>query len=117
MPFLQKEQKTSNFFIDNNFSWIQDASDKINLMVDENVFGPIQLFEQFKKYEYILNVDKKALIKELFKSGEKAPLHKLRESVTHYDKAQYEIMTLANDVVDFPLFRVMTKEMKDGLGK
>jgi hypothetical protein len=22
MPFLQKEQKTSNFFIDNNFSWI-----------------------------------------------------------------------------------------------
>ena len=26
-------------------------------------------------------------------------------------------MTLANDVVEFPLFRVMTKEMKDGLGK
>lgn len=79
--------------------------------------GPTELLNQFKKYEYILNVDKKALIKELFKGGEKAPLHKLREAVTHYDKAEYEILTLANDIVDFPLFRVMTKEMKDGLGK
>jgi hypothetical protein len=56
-------------------------------MVNENVVGPNQLLEQFKKYEYILNVDKKALIKELFKGGEKAPLSRLREAVTHYDKA------------------------------
>jgi len=86
-------------------------------MIEENIVGPNELLDKFKLYEYILNVDKKALIKELFKGEQKAPLEKLRESVTHYDKAYFEIMTLANDVVEFPLFRVMTKDMKEGLGK
>ena len=56
------------------------------------------------------------LIKELFNGDEKAPLDKLREAVNHYDKAYYEIMNLSNDIVDFPLFRVMASEMKKGLG-
>ena len=57
------------------------------------------------------------MVKELFSKDNKAPLDKLREAVTHYDQAYNEIMNLANDVVDFPLFRVMTAEMKKGLGK
>jgi hypothetical protein len=34
-----------------------------------------------------LNVDKNALVKELLKTDEKAPLAKLREEISHYDKA------------------------------
>lgn len=37
--------------------------------------------------------------------------------MTHYDKAYYEILNLSNDVMDYPLFRVMTKDMKTGLAK
>jgi hypothetical protein len=47
------------------------------------------------------------LVKELFKPDEKASLERLREEISHYDKAAYEIMNLSNDVVDFALFRVM----------
>ena len=43
----------------------------------------------------------------VFNGDEKAPLNELREKIDHYRKAHYEIMNLSNDVVDFPLFRVM----------
>lgn len=52
-------------------------------------------------------MDRKELIKELFGGEEKAPLSELREKIEHYRKAYDEIMNLSNDVVDFPLFRVM----------
>ena len=71
---------------------------------------------KFKKYEVILNVDKRALVKELF-GEQKKPLDELRHAVTYYDKCYYEIMNLSNDVVDFPLYRVMANDMKVGLGK
>lgn len=57
------------------------------------------------------------MIQELFSKEGKAPLERLREAVKHYDQAYNEIMNLSNDIVDFPLFRVMTGEMKKGLGK
>lgn len=75
------------------------------------------MLDRYRKYEYILNVDRNALVKELFKADEKAPLEKLREEITHYDKAAYEIRNLSNDVVDFPLFRVMAANMKQNLSK
>lgn len=78
MPFLQKEVKTPNFAIDENFSWIRDANSMIDEIFDENIKKPLKLLETFKQYEYILNVDKKALIKDLFKGEEKAHVNKLR---------------------------------------
>jgi hypothetical protein len=42
-------------------------------MIEENIKGPLELLQKYKEYEYILNVDKKALLKELF-GEEKAPL-------------------------------------------
>lgn len=38
------------------------------------------MLEKYKKYEYILNVDRKQLIKELFGEA-KAPLKVLREKI------------------------------------
>ena len=85
-------------------------------MFEENVKRPVELLNKFKEYEYILNVDKKQLVNSLF--GEtKAPLSEIREKITHYDKAQDEIMNLCNDVVDFPLFRIQAENMKRDLGK
>ena len=83
MPFLQKE-RTPNFPIDENFEWCIDAKSKIEEIIEENIKGPLELLEKYKQYEYILNVDKKALLKELFNGDEKAPLNEIREKIQHY---------------------------------
>ena len=84
MPFLQKEVKP-NFKMDHNFPWIQDAIKKLDTMILENVGGPNELFEKYKKYEYLLNVEKSKLINELFKGGEdgkqKKPLGEIKKEV------------------------------------
>lgn len=67
MPFLQKKSHP-NFSIDQDFSWIVDANTHLNKMVNENIDGPNELLERFKKYEYILNIDKKKQIDDLFKA-------------------------------------------------
>lgn len=87
MPFLQKEGK-SNFKIDSNFPWIADATAKLDQMISQNLEGPENLIQSFKKYEDILNVDKKALIDDLFKGGEdgkKKPLEDIEEMAKHYE--------------------------------
>jgi hypothetical protein len=43
-------------------------------MFNENIVGPLELLEKYKQYEYILNVDKKALVKELFGGEQKATI-------------------------------------------
>lgn len=118
MPFLQKKG-TPNFEIDKNFPWIRDATDDLESMINDNIGGPNQVLEQYKKYEYVLNVDKKKLIDDLFKggeNGEKKPLEDIKEQITHYDDAYYNIMTLSEDEIDFRIFRVMAKKMKNDLG-
>ena len=116
MPFLQKEGK-ANFSIDRDFPWIAEALHKLNTMVDQNLAGPEKLIAEFKKYEYILNVDKNELIKDLFKGPDgKKPLEEIRDQAQHYHQAHYEIMTLREDVVNFKIYRVVTKKMKEELG-
>jgi len=118
MPFLQKKPVT-NFPIDHEFAWIGDAMVALDELIMANVDGPNKLLDAFKEYEYILNVDKKALIQELFKGGEdggKKSLAEIKTEIQHYEKAYYEIMTLSEDDVDFKIFRVMTKKLKAGLG-
>lgn len=113
MPFLQKE-KLPNFPITEDFPWIVDAAAQIDQMFEENIVGPLELLERYKQYEYILNVDRKQLIKELF-GEQKAPLKDLREKIQHYQDAYTAILNLSNDVVDFPLFRVVAGKMKESL--
>jgi hypothetical protein len=86
-------------------------------MFAENIVGPQELLEKYKQYEYILNVDKKNLIKELFGGEQKATIQELREKILHYQKAYDEILNLSNDIVEFPLFRVMAAKMKDQLSQ
>jgi len=86
-------------------------------MFQENIVGPNELLEKYKQYEHIINVDRKALIKELFNGEEKASIKDLKEKILHYDKAYNEILNLSNDVMDFPLFRVMAGKMKEQLAQ
>jgi hypothetical protein len=93
--------------------------DNLNTMLDLNVISVDQLLQQFKKYEYILNVDKKALVDDLFKGGEdgaKKPLADIKEAILHYQQAHYEIMTLAENTVNLKIYRVNTQKMKKDLG-
>ena len=55
-------------------------------MVEDCIKGPIELLAKYKEYEYILNVDKNALLKELL-GEEKASLGELRSRIEHYRKA------------------------------
>jgi hypothetical protein len=126
MPFLQKKHQ-ANFDIgkedDQGAQWISEAIGHLNKMYDENIGGPNELLERFKKYDYILNVDKKKQISDLFKAVDeetnetyKKPLEDIKVQIEHYEQAHYEIMTLSEDEVDFRIFRVMAKEMKRDLG-
>jgi len=86
MPFLQKKPVT-NFPIDHEFAWIGDAMVALDELIMANVDGPNKLLDAFKEYEYILNVDKKALIQELFKGGVdggKKPLAAIKKEIQHY---------------------------------
>jgi hypothetical protein len=84
-------------------------------MIEENVEGPKSLLDEYKKYEYILNVYKKQLVDDLFKGAEdggKVPLEEIKAQIEHYEKAHYEIMTLSEDEVNYRIFRVMSKKLK-----
>lgn len=73
--------------------------------------APIELLDKYKKYEYIMNVDKKKLIKDLFNRVEeegaaetKAPYEDIAEKLMQFHTHEYEIQNISNDVVDFPIF-------------
>ena len=65
-------------------------------------------------------MDRKKLIEELFKGGEdgkeKKSLKEIKEKILHYEQAHYEIMTLSEDEVDYRIFRVIAKKLKEELG-
>jgi len=119
MPFLQKTG-SANFHIDQEFPWIKDATANLLRLISENIQGPNDLLAAYSKYDYILNVDRKELIDNLFKTGEKknekVPLEQIRDEIIHYDKAYYEIMTLSEEDVNFRIFRVIAKKLKQELG-
>jgi len=50
-------------------------------MIMSNVAGTNELLESYKKYEYILNIDKKKLVDDLFKGedGKKKSLEDIKE--------------------------------------
>jgi len=87
------------------------AREKIERIYEENIVEPEALLAKYKKFEFVLNVDKKALINNLFKRegdtarGEnKASYEEIREQIERFNQAEYEILNVSNDVIDYPLF-------------
>lgn len=46
--------------------WILDAKHHIAEMVKENMAGPMELLDQYKNYEFVLNISIKAFVESLF---------------------------------------------------
>ena len=81
--------------------------------------APTALLDQYKKYEYILNVKKNSLIKDLFNrpiteenTEKKAPYEEIAAQLTKYHEAEYQILNISNDVVNFPIFQVKAGDLK-----
>lgn len=49
--------------------------------------------------------------------GQKKSLEDIREQALHYEQAYYDIMTCSEDEVDFRIFRVMAKNLKEKLAQ
>jgi len=118
VTFLNLPDKSS-FELQSNFVWIEEAKAKISLMFKENQVAPIELLDKYKKYEYILNVDKKKLIKELFNkvleegaAETKASYEEISEKLQQFHQHEYEIQNISNDIVDFPIFQVKAQDLK-----
>jgi hypothetical protein len=113
----------ANFPIDKAFPWVTDAQQKIAEMFEENIKEPIGILDQFKKYEYLLNVDKKELVESLFENKEllettgssKADINVIRDAINSYHIASEEIQNMSNDFIDTPMFRIQAQKMKDTL--
>ena len=58
--------KRANFPLDANFSWVVDARDQILSMTGSNMAGPNGLLGEYKRFEFLFNVDEKHIKKELF---------------------------------------------------
>ena len=85
------------------------------------MIGPIELLEKFKKYEYLLNIDKKTLGNDMFNRPEvegqekKSELSYIRVQLLKFDIAEQEILNISNNVVDYPLFQVQALKIKSKL--
>ena len=123
VTFLNLPDKPS-FELNQDFPWLQEARSQIQAMFKENSLAPHALLDQYKKYEYILNVSKTRLIKDLFNKPiteenlkEKADYDEIAVQLNKYHTAEYEILNISNDVVDFPVFQVKAADLKTRLAK
>ena len=123
VTFLNLEDQPS-FELSQDFIWLQEARQQIQAIYKENQVAPTALLDQYKKYEYILNVKKTSLIKELFNrpiteenKDKKAPYEEIAAQLTKYHEAEYEILNISNDVVNFPIFQVKAGDLKQKLAK
>jgi hypothetical protein len=92
-------------------------------MFEENIKEPLELLEKYKKYEYLLNVDRRELIESLFQNklllaetgSAKADIKTIRSEILKYHNAADEILNLSNDWVDTPMFRLQATKIKETL--
>lgn len=85
----------------------------------------MNILEDYKQYEYLLNVDKRELTDSLFnnkelletKGTEKADINVIREVILSYHHAAERINNLSNDFIDTPMFRVQASSLKGKLAK
>ena len=47
----------------------------------------------------------------------KAPFKEISEKIWQFHTHEYEILNISNDTVDFPIFQVKAKDMKERLAK
>lgn len=104
-----------------DLGWIVDAKQEISRMVRENMVGPQALLEEYKKYEFVLNVDERDLLESLFDVPEmqysKQDLETIRAEIERFYNAEEEILNISNNHIDYPMFRVKAQKMKTELAR
>lgn len=102
MTFLELDTKPS-FPITEDFPWVDEALGQIQRMISENIVDPERLLQQYKKYEFVLNVSKGELKRELFENEElktrevdpdptgKHPLAVIKEKIDLFYQAEEDI--------------------------
>ena len=92
-------------------------------MFEENIKKPLEILEEYMKYEFLLNVDKKELYEQLFANKElkeatgnpKVDLNTIRKTINTYHISAEEILNLSNDYIETPMFRVQAEKLKKKL--
>ena len=111
--------------------WILDAKQAISEMVRENMAGPQELLDMYKKYEFVLNINSKELAESMFKLPESedgsikkdepiypsANLAQIREQIERFYVAEDEILNISNNTMEFPMFRVQADRLKKQLAE
>mmetsp|Transcript_42325 Transcript_42325/g.49281 ORF Transcript_42325/g.49281 Transcript_42325/m.49281 type:complete len:517 (+) Transcript_42325:805-2355(+) len=106
-------RRGANFKLDHDFPWIKQGLEEVNRMISENVDGPTQLLNQYKEFEPILRASKTEKVASLFEP--KQPLEVIRNEVEHLNQTYYDILNTSNSEVDFPIFRIEVKHLKEKL--
>jgi dynein heavy chain len=123
VAFLEIEGKAA-FNLSQDFTWLHDATQQLNTIINTNIVAPGQLLDQYKKFEPVINTDKKKLVQLLFKkkiteenTNPKATFEEIQERLEYFHNAEFDILNLSNDTVDFPIFRVQAHDLKTKLAK
>jgi len=104
-----------NFKLDSDFSWIKSGVQKVTEMINANIDAPTELLNKYKEFEVILKTSKKEKVSSLF--DEKKPIEEIREELEFYEKTYFDICNTSNDYVDFPIFKIEAKSLKEKLAE
>lgn len=104
-----------NFKLDADFPWIREGIAEVDRMINENVDAPTQLLNKYKEFEDILKTSKRDKVNSLFEP--KVPITEIREALDYYDQRYADILNCSNNFVDFPIFKVEAKHLKEKLAE
>jgi len=95
---------------------IIDARLKIERYLDQSMIQPKELLEKFKKYEWLM-VSNTTSMKKIMEKEKPPTTPELKEQLDSLSKAEYEVQTLATDLVQFNMFQINTAVSKKYLAQ
>jgi hypothetical protein len=91
-------------------SWVVAAKEEINALLAEYSAAPQAILNEYKKYEWIVQLDIEKYLTTLF--SEKPTTETLTNLISDIRTAIYEVQNVSNDYVDFNFFQVESERLK-----
>ena len=101
--------------LDSEFIWIKEGIAEVNRMIEENIEAPTNLLNKYKEFDDILRTSKTKKVDSLFK--EKVPIEEIRTALEYYEDTYANILNTSNDYIDFPIFKIEAKHLKENLSE
>ena len=108
-------RRGANFKLDSDFTWIREGIEEVERIFNENIIGPTELLNKYKEFEPVLKASKSEKVNSLFEP--KQELEVIRNEVEYLNQVYFDILNASNCEVDFPIFRVETKHVKEKLAE